>query len=259
MPQVINGLIMASVSLERIGSFLNANELSPYVTRHKDDTNAIEIRNGVNFSWEDGDNLTDSDKKTDDLQKNKENGSHSDTDLNRNAELNSENSSAFELKNINVSIRKGSLVAVVGGIGCGKSAFLSALLGEMRAYREDQQTPYVNISEELAFAYAPQQAWIQNASVRDNILFGRPYSERKYQQVLDACALRPDLITLPAEDKTEIGEKGINLSGGQKQRVSLARVCYTDPVRVSAFSSIYFLLIRVFFVDFYDKGSRFFR
>ncbi|KAJ2714070.1 hypothetical protein H4R19_001923, partial [Coemansia spiralis] len=75
-------------------------------------------------------------------------------------------------------------------------------------------------------AYVPQQPWIMNATLRDNILFGNRFDQAFYDRVIDACALRPDLDMLPAGDMTEIGEKGINLSGGQKARVSLARAVY---------------------------------
>ena len=75
-------------------------------------------------------------------------------------------------------------------------------------------------------AYVPQQAWMQNASVKDNILFGKQIDSIFYDHVIDACALKSDLKILPGGDSTEIGEKGINLSGGQKQRVSLARYVY---------------------------------
>lgn len=77
-------------------------------------------------------------------------------------------------------------------------------------------------------AYAPQQAWIQNATLRENILFGQAFDEIRYLKVLHACSLDIDVQLLPAGDATEIGEKGINLSGGQKQRVSLARCLYSD-------------------------------
>lgn len=77
-------------------------------------------------------------------------------------------------------------------------------------------------------AYVAQQAWIQNATVRENILFGKPYDPAKYERVIEACALKPDLEILPGGDKTEIGEKGINLSGGQKQRIALARAVYSN-------------------------------
>uniref|UniRef100_A0A8C1IKY2 ATP-binding cassette, sub-family C (CFTR/MRP), member 3 n=1 Tax=Cyprinus carpio TaxID=7962 RepID=A0A8C1IKY2_CYPCA len=125
------------------------------------------------------------------------------------------------LDNINVMVPQGSLLAVVGHVGCGKTSLVSALLGEM-----EKQEGQISIRGSVA--YVPQQAWIQNATLRDNILFGRPYVEQKYRCVLEACALTPDLEVLPGGDQTEIGEKGINLSGGQRQRVSLARALYSD-------------------------------
>ncbi|XP_012941006.1 multidrug resistance-associated protein 1 [Aplysia californica] len=124
------------------------------------------------------------------------------------------------LKSINMEVPQGKLVAVVGTVGCGKSSLLAALLGEMH-----QLKGYSNLNSSVA--YVPQQAWIQNSSLRDNILFGSPLSAR-YRHVIAACALQSDLDIMPAGDATEIGEKGINLSGGQKQRVSLARAVYSQ-------------------------------
>uniref|UniRef100_A0A8C1G2F2 ATP-binding cassette, sub-family C (CFTR/MRP), member 6a n=1 Tax=Cyprinus carpio carpio TaxID=630221 RepID=A0A8C1G2F2_CYPCA len=121
------------------------------------------------------------------------------------------------LRRINVKGQRGSLVAVVGHVGSGKSSLLSAMLGEM-----EKKSGHVTGS----VAYVPQQAWIQNATLKDNILFGHERKDSWYQSVLEACALLPDLGILPARDATEIGEKGLNLSGGQKQRVSLARAVY---------------------------------
>uniref|UniRef100_A0A8D3D6T5 Multidrug resistance-associated protein 1 n=1 Tax=Scophthalmus maximus TaxID=52904 RepID=A0A8D3D6T5_SCOMX len=125
------------------------------------------------------------------------------------------------VRRLNVCIPEGSLVAVVGHVGSGKSSLLSALLGEM-----DKLEGTVAIKGLVA--YVPQQAWIQNATLRDNIVFGQEWREAWYQGVVEACALQPDLEMLPAGDETEIGEKGVNLSGGQKQRVSLARAVYCD-------------------------------
>uniref|UniRef100_A0A7N8WWT3 Multidrug resistance-associated protein 1 n=1 Tax=Mastacembelus armatus TaxID=205130 RepID=A0A7N8WWT3_9TELE len=122
---------------------------------------------------------------------------------------------------LNVCIPEGCLVAVVGHVGSGKSSLLSALLGEM-----DKLEGTVNVKGSVA--YVPQQAWIQNSSLKGNIIFGQEWKEAWYQRVVEACALQPDLEILPAGDKTEIGEKGVNLSGGQKQRVSLARAVYCD-------------------------------
>ncbi|XP_053189319.1 canalicular multispecific organic anion transporter 1 [Scomber japonicus] len=125
------------------------------------------------------------------------------------------------LKNVSLDIKPGKLVAVVGAVGSGKSSLISALLGEMYSTKG-----FINIKGSVAFV--PQQAWIQNATLRDNILFGSPHEERRFQEVIESCALKPDLELLSGGDLTEIGEKGINLSGGQKQRVSLARATYSQ-------------------------------
>uniref|UniRef100_A0A3Q3L1J3 ATP-binding cassette, sub-family C (CFTR/MRP), member 2 n=1 Tax=Mastacembelus armatus TaxID=205130 RepID=A0A3Q3L1J3_9TELE len=125
------------------------------------------------------------------------------------------------LRNVSLDIKPGRLVAVVGAVGSGKSSLMSAVLGEMHCTKG-----FVNIKGSLAFV--PQQAWIQNATLRDNILFGSPHEDKRLQEVVEACALVPDLELLPGGDLTEIGEKGINLSGGQKQRVSLARAAYSQ-------------------------------
>ncbi|KAI9350761.1 hypothetical protein BDR26DRAFT_930068 [Obelidium mucronatum] len=125
------------------------------------------------------------------------------------------------LENINLAIPKGSLAAVIGRVGVGKSSLLSALLGEMQKLNGT-----VRVSGTVA--YVSQQAWIENATVRDNILFGSEYDPVKFDAVIEACALRNDLKLLVAGDLTEIGEKGVNLSGGQKQRMALARAVYND-------------------------------
>ncbi|KAK0042761.1 multidrug resistance-associated protein 1 [Biomphalaria pfeifferi] len=125
------------------------------------------------------------------------------------------------LKNINISIEDGSLVGVVGVVGSGKSSLLSAMLGDL-----EKVEGQVILKGKVA--YVSQQAWIQNDTLRNNILFGKPLMDKLYSQCLDACALRPDLEILAAGDMTEIGERGINLSGGQKQRVALARAVYAQ-------------------------------
>jgi ABC-type multidrug transport system fused ATPase/permease subunit len=123
------------------------------------------------------------------------------------------------LENFNLAIPAGKLVAIVGEVGCGKSSVLSALLGEIPKIKG-------RVIVNGKVAYCPQQAWIQNTTVRNNITFGAEYDPSLYQEVVDVCELRSDLAILQAGDATEIGEKGINLSGGQKQRVSLARAVY---------------------------------
>ncbi|KAF9586536.1 hypothetical protein BGW38_002777 [Lunasporangiospora selenospora] len=125
------------------------------------------------------------------------------------------------LLDINLKIHDGSLTAIVGRIGQGKSSLLNAIMGEMYKL-------HGAVSVYGDMAYVPQQAWIINASVRDNILLGKPFDQEKYKRIVSAAGLVPDLQVLPAGDQTEIGERGINLSGGQKQRVSLARAAYQD-------------------------------
>ncbi|XP_071114641.1 multidrug resistance-associated protein 1-like [Haliotis cracherodii] len=125
------------------------------------------------------------------------------------------------LTNINFTVDEGQLVAVVGQVGSGKSSLVSAILGEM-----NKVNGHVSLKSHVA--YVPQIAWIQNDSLQNNILFGKPLDRQWYDKVVECCALTPDLEMLPAGDMTEIGERGINLSGGQKQRVSLARAVYND-------------------------------
>ncbi|EPQ52646.1 ABC protein [Gloeophyllum trabeum ATCC 11539] len=127
----------------------------------------------------------------------------------------------FQVKDINMTIERGQLAAIVGPVGSGKSSFLQGLVGEMR-----------KVKGEVTFggrvAYCPQSAWIQNATLKDNILFGQPFDEDRYWYAVEKASLLPDLQVLPDGDLTEIGEKGINLSGGQKQRVNIARALYFD-------------------------------
>ena len=125
------------------------------------------------------------------------------------------------LHNITLCVDSGHLVMVTGSVGAGKSSLLAALLGEMSAKQG-------SVTVAGSIAYTQQDPWIRNASLRDNILMGIEYEQTRYEAVLEACALLPDLGMLPAGDATEIGEKGVNLSGGQRHRVALARACYAN-------------------------------
>ncbi|KAE8659423.1 ABC transporter C family member 2 [Hibiscus syriacus] len=126
------------------------------------------------------------------------------------------------LSNINLDIPVGSLVAVVGSTGEGKTSLVSAILGEL--------TPMSDASVIIrgTVAYVPQVSWIFNATVRDNILFGSSFDSARYEKAIDVTSLQHDLELLPGGDLTEIGERGVNISGGQKQRVSMARAVYSN-------------------------------
>ncbi|KUF82936.1 Multidrug resistance-associated protein 1 [Phytophthora nicotianae] len=125
------------------------------------------------------------------------------------------------LRDVNFEVKTGEFVVIQGPVGCGKSSLCSALLGEME---KRKGTVFVGGS----VAYYSQQPWIQNMTLKDNILFGHQFDRTKYEKVLDACALTRDLESLSAGDLTEIGERGVNLSGGQQARVALARACYSN-------------------------------
>ncbi|OWZ06712.1 ABC transporter [Phytophthora megakarya] len=125
------------------------------------------------------------------------------------------------LSDINLTVKRGDLVIIHGSVASGKSSLCSALLGEM-----DKLAGSVFVRGSIA--YYSQQTWIQNMTIRDNILFGIPYDMEKYSKVVAACGLLPDFEQFLGSDSTEIGQKGVNLSGGQKARVCLARACYSD-------------------------------
>ncbi|XP_023365537.1 canalicular multispecific organic anion transporter 1-like [Otolemur garnettii] len=182
LPGVISTVVQTRLSLSRLEDFLNAEELLPQNT----ETNYIgDYAIGftkASFSWD----------KT----------------------------GIPVLKDLNIKIPEGALLAIVGQVGSGKSSLLSAMLGEMEKLTGVAQ-------RQGSVAYVSQQAWIQNCSLQENILFGSIMQKQFYERVLEACALLPDLEQLPNGDQTEIGERGVTLSGGQKHRVSLARAVYS--------------------------------
>jgi ABC-type multidrug transport system fused ATPase/permease subunit len=86
---------------------------------------------------------------------------------------------------------------------------------------------WFNLPRKNGVAYAAQESWVQNATIRDNILFGSDFDAVRYRKVIKQCALEKDLELFEAGDQTEVGEKGLTLSGGQKARVTLARAIYS--------------------------------
>ncbi|KAG8623951.1 hypothetical protein KVT40_008927 [Elsinoe batatas] len=242
LPLVIGQVVDASASIQRIEEFLNAEEAEDSAEWDHDAKDAIAIKD-ASFTWErtqtreneDGDKKDDPKHKGEskaDLKARKKaeklkaaekdlsdqtSSSESDTT----SEVSKEEEKPFEIKDIDLNVGRNELIAIIGPVGSGKSSLLGALAGDMR-----RSQGHVTLGATRAFC--PQYAWIQNATVKENIVFGKEYKRRWYNEVVDACALRPDLEMLPGGDMTEIGERGITVSGGQKQRLNIARAIYFD-------------------------------
>ncbi|KAH9796192.1 ABC transporter C family member 2 [Citrus sinensis] len=181
--QFLSAVVNANVSLQRLEELLLAEERILMPNPPLEpELPAVSIKNG-NFSWD---------------------------------------SKSPTLSNINLDIPVGSLVAIVGGTGEGKTSLVSAMLGELPPLKD------ASVVIRGTVAYVPQISWIFNATLRKNILFGSEFDPAKYWKTVDVSALQHDLDLLPDRDLTEIGERGVNISGGQKQRVSMARAVYSN-------------------------------
>ena len=236
LPMVIGQVVDAWVSIQRIETFLKAEEIQDTrKLQDQGDSVAVKILDG-GFTWEkspgnapssqgkggvgDAPLLKSEIKAAKKAAKEEKKAAKKSGGFGNPVE--EENpSEPFKLQNINLTFKRDELVAVVGTVGSGKTSLLAALAGEMR------QTDGL-IRQASRLAYCPQYAWIQNASVRENIVFGKGFDLERYQKVVYACALQQDLDMLPDGDATEIGERGITVSGGQKQRINIARAIYFD-------------------------------
>lgn len=125
------------------------------------------------------------------------------------------------LSKISFTVKKGTLCALIGKVGCGKSTILKAFFNEI-----PKVTGHLRYNGKLA--YVEQEVATFPGTAKSNIIFGRPYNENRYNKVVEACCLVDDFKAFPDGDMTEIGERGVNLSGGQKARISLARAVYSD-------------------------------
>ncbi|GIK00040.1 hypothetical protein Aspvir_004054 [Aspergillus viridinutans] len=143
----------------------------------------------------------------------------------------------FQLKGLNLDFPPQELTIISGRSGAGKSLLLQALIGEADIVKGTAIVPRASAAKPPAgeenwivdglVAYVSQDPWIENATVRDAILFGLPFDAERYEKVIHACALSHDLQSFPDGDRTDIGANGINLSGGQKWRLALARALYS--------------------------------
>ncbi|KAI0640442.1 P-loop containing nucleoside triphosphate hydrolase protein [Trametes meyenii] len=209
---IIPQLIQAKVSMDRIADFLRNTELIDEFTDDKDEEtgalysavsaprDVIGIRQ-ASFTW-----------SRDSAPAQTPGGTRK-----RTFTLNVDDELIFQRGKVNL---------VVGPTGAGKTSLLMALLGEMH-YIPAGPDSFVSLPRDGGVAYAAQESWVQNETIKNNILFGAPYDEVRYNKVLEQCALERDLSLFDAGDQTEVGEKGITLSGGQKARITLARAIYS--------------------------------
>ncbi|KAI0171779.1 ABC transporter [Hypoxylon sp. FL1284] len=126
----------------------------------------------------------------------------------------------FALQDISIDFVEGGLNVVTGQSGCGKSTLLMSILGETIL-----EAGTITCPKDIA--YASQSPWLQNETIRENILFNSPFEQVRYDRVINACGLPVDFNEFPKRDETEVGENGASLSGGQKSRVALARALYS--------------------------------
>ncbi|KAE8392337.1 P-loop containing nucleoside triphosphate hydrolase protein [Aspergillus alliaceus] len=211
LPICIQGCFDSWAALRRIQRYLLAEEMEK-PTLQLDLPAAAEIREGI-FVWDGEDRSEETGTR--------ESGANKDDKLVVVPLPVSEKMlSRFRLRDVSLTVHRGELLGVVGAVGSGKTSLLAALAGDM-----------ARVSGSLVWGatpvVCPQQPWIHNTTVRDNITFGRPFDEARYQQVVNACQLGRDLARLPHGDSTVVGERGVVLSGGQKQRLSLARAIYS--------------------------------
>ncbi|KXN85925.1 ATP-dependent bile acid permease [Leucoagaricus sp. SymC.cos] len=262
IPTYIIQILQSRVALERISVYLDEDEVSEQVSALKKDrssppaTGTSAEENGLgfidaSFGWN---KIPDDRDKSEDTASGAANGkarepSSSSTVMEDTAstiasETGDVSSIAidftapddedrrFELKDLNIRFPEGELTIVTGSTASGKTALLMALLGEMTTVsgriimrKEPSQIDENGFMHSIS--YAAQSPWLRHQSIKDNILFGYPLDEERYEAVIEACALRPDLEMLEDGDQTEIGaRRGVSLSGGQKARVALARAVY---------------------------------
>ncbi|RDL31200.1 uncharacterized protein BP5553_09989 [Venustampulla echinocandica] len=205
IPELTTYLIDAWISIERIERYLNA----PEITKNTNDAPNISFEN-ASIAWPSDEEKEDGDER-------------------------------YVLRNVNISFPEKELSVVSGKTGSGKSLLLAAILGEVDLLSGKINVPRSPPTEERhdhlatkdnwvipsSIAFVAQIPWIENACIKDNILFGLPFDQYRYQKVIEVCALKKDLEMLTDGENTEIGANGINLSGGQRWRVTFARALYS--------------------------------
>ena len=243
LPQAINTLLEVFVSMKRVEEFLNQPNINRNIyLQNKFNENynySIKIKDG-DFTW--GKKSIEQDEKFISDSKSKirietiSEITPSETEnflINDNNNINNENQILIpndciyniDLKKINLDIKIGELVAIIGEIGSGKTTLLETILNSLILLNPNEcDGIYINGS----ISYVPQIPWIQNETIKNNIILFNKFDQVKYNEVLNFSELIYDLKNLEGGDQTEIGERGINLSGGQKSRLTLARALYQN-------------------------------
>jgi len=219
LPRSIQMLLQVGVSIRRIESFLQAEEIdannTPQALGENDpdlETGGIVLRDAW-LTWESTDERADNAAK--------DGAAAAAAAATGSSPVPHSAKGSFVLRSVSLQLPANKLIAVVGATGSGKSSLLSGICGDCTAAEG-------TVAVKGSISYASQKAWIFNATVRENILFGQAYEEERYNKVLDVCQLRPDLAQWVGGDQVEIGERGVNLSGGQRQRVNMARAAYAE-------------------------------
>lgn len=218
MPKAYQFIVESAVSFERIQKFMLLPDLDEQKLKDMDDSIlktdsdlVISMKN-ASFTWSADISKSQSNPSTKEEKKiildEKKIDSKDDLTI---------------LFNIDAHIKQGQLVFIVGPVGSGKSSFANAILGEMIKVGGTYA-----VDKAKTIAYACQNPWILNATIRENILFGKTFDTEWYARVVECCALTHDLTLFDSGDSTFIGERGVNLSGGQKARLSLARAVYSQ-------------------------------
>ena len=235
----VNAMLDAWVSLKRIQSYLSLPDIrvgeyyGGISVQDNDGSDVeVEVKDGV-FSWRDNDddkenieNGGDQEKKEETKENQEKIADTKEKKENTDGTNIEENVNPFQLSAINVIVHKGKFVGITGKVGAGKSSLFASITAEIE--KRDGSVYLSPLLDKEGIALFTQDPWIQHLSIRDNILFGRPFDDQRYNDVIHACALQEDIALFPASDSTEVGEKGVNLSGGQKARVALARAVYQD-------------------------------
>jgi len=243
LPVFFTGLLEAFVGLERIQKFLycedNDDNNVEYLINENDKDNKgndeVRIDEDVNEK-DDNDNYNEKDNNAVEIK-------NCDFGIDRNTIL---------LKDINISIKKGELIGIIGEVGSGKTSLLNGIINNLEIYNKNNENNNINNNINLIntntnnnninnnnnnskpikisgkISYVSQTPWILNDTLKNNIILFSPYNESKYKKILEICELNQDIKLLIGGDMTEIGEKGINLSGGQKTRLAIARAIYNE-------------------------------